>query len=67
MLGREGQQVRNSPMGRCLTAQGRQGGCTGGAPSLTIFSAAVLLMKRDPCPGLPMHFTFIPVAVEGKS
>lgn len=54
-------------MGRCLTAQGRQGGCTGSAPSLTIFSAAVLLMKRDPCPGLPMHFTFIPAAVEGKN
>lgn len=47
---------------------GQAQGCTGGTPSLTIFSAAVLLMKRDPCPGLPVHFTFIPAAagVEGR-
>lgn len=63
VLGMEGQQVRTSPVGRGLAAQGRHGGCKGGTPSLTIFSAAVLLMKRDPCPGLPMHFTFIPAAV----
>lgn len=37
--------------------------------SLTIFSAAVLLMKRDPCPGLPVHFTLIPAATgdEGEA
>lgn len=28
--------------------------------SLTNFSAAVLVMKRDPWPGLPVHFTLIP-------
>lgn len=28
--------------------------------SLTNFSAAVFVMKRDPCPGLPVHFTLIP-------
>lgn len=49
-------------MGSCLAAQGRHEGCTGGTPSLTIFSAAVLLMKRDPWPGLPVHLTFIPAA-----
>lgn len=40
-----------------------------GPPSLTIFSAAVLLMKRDPCPGLPTHFTLIPAATgdEGEA
>lgn len=42
------------------------GVCAGCPPSLTIFSAAVLLMKRDPCPGLPAHFTFIPAAAEGE-
>lgn len=44
------------------------GAATPGSP-LTIFSAAVLLMKRDPCPGLPTHFTLIPAATgdEGEA
>lgn len=64
--GGKGQQVRTRPAGRRPAAPGQAGGCAGCTPSLTIFSAAVLLMKRDPCPGLPMHFTFIPAAVGGE-
>lgn len=67
MLGREGQRGEDQPCGVAPgQPQGGRGGCTGCTPSLTNFSAAVLLMKRDPCPGLPTHFTFIPVAVGGE-
>ena len=64
MLGREGPRVRTSPTEGPLAAPGGHTGCT---PSLTIFSAAVLLMKRDPCPGLPTHFTLIPAAAGGEA
>lgn len=67
MLGREGQGGEEQHCGQAPGSP-RAGvwGCVGCTPSLTIFSAAVLLMKRDPCPGLPTHFTFIPAAAGGE-
>lgn len=66
MLGREGQGGEDQPCrGGTWRPQGCREGAQGCTPSLTNFSAAVLLMKRDPCPGLPTHFTFTPAAEEG--